>query len=236
MADTKRPFSNPLALAILVLLYERPMHPYEMATTMRERGKEKSIRLNYGSLYTVIEQLLPANFIAVREVLKEGRRPEKTVYEITPSGETELIDWMRELVSSPVKEYPMFEAAISLLPVLPPEEVTDLLEIRLGLLERTIKEFDEEERVCREMKLPRLFSLESEYYKALTLAEYKFSKDLLSDLKRDAGGLRSGWSKMRKHLLATRPEARQKDSALNAVRSAQSSVPKRKGNYERKNS
>src|SRR5215469_9022186 len=138
MTDSKRPFSNPLALAILVLLYERPMHPYEMATTMRERGKEHSIRLNYGSLYTVIEQLLRAEFIAVREVLKEGKRPEKTVYDITPAGEAELIDWMRELVSSPVKEYPVFEAALSLLPVLPPEEVIELLQIRLSLLQKTL--------------------------------------------------------------------------------------------------
>src|SRR5580658_907380 len=104
MTDNKRLFSNPLALAILVLLYERPMHPYEMATTMRERGKEKSIRLNYGSLYTIIEQLLREKFIAVREILKVGKRPEKTIYDLTPAGETELLGWMRELVSSPVKE------------------------------------------------------------------------------------------------------------------------------------
>ena len=81
----------------------------------------------------------------------------------------------------------MFEAALSLLPALPPEEVIALLEIRIGLLEKTIEEIDEEERICREMKLPRLFSLESEYYEAITLAEYEFSKDLLADLKRDAG-------------------------------------------------
>ena len=210
MTDTKRPFSNPLALAILVLLYERPMHPYEMAATLRERRKESSIKLNYGSLYTVIEQLLRENFIAVREVLKEGKRPEKTVYELRSLGEAELIDWMRELVSSPVKEYPMFEAALSLLPVLPPEEVIDLLAIRLGLLDKTIEEFDEQERICREMKLPRLFSLESEYYKAVTLAEYEFSKDLLEDLKRDAGKLRSSWTEMRKQLLAAKPGARKK--------------------------
>ena len=61
-----------------------------MATTMRERNKEQSIRLNYGSLYTIIEQLLREKFIAVREVLKEGKRPEKTVYDLTPEGETEL--------------------------------------------------------------------------------------------------------------------------------------------------
>jgi DNA-binding PadR family transcriptional regulator len=217
VTDNKRPFSNPLALAILVLLYERPMHPYEMATTLRERRKESSIKLNYGSLYTVIEQLLREKFIAVREVLKEGKRPEKTVYELRASGEAELIDWMRELVSSPVKEYPMFEAAISLLPVLPPEEVIDLLGIRIGLLEKTMEEIDKEDRMCREMKLPRLFSLESEYYKTTTLAEYEFSRDLLSDLKRDAGGLRSGWTEMRKQLLAAKAGARKKPAPLTAI-------------------
>ena len=218
MTDIKRPFSNPLALAILVLLYERPMHPYEMATTMRERRKESSIKLNYGALYTVIEQLLRENFISVREVLKEGKRPAKTVYELRAAGEAELIDWMRELVSSPVKEYPQFEAAISLLPVLPPEEVMDLLEIRIGLLEKTIEKIDEEDRMCREMKLPRLFSLESEYYKAITLAEYEFSKGLLSDLKRDAGKLRSGWAEMRKQLAAARSGARKRQSPLPTTR------------------
>jgi DNA-binding PadR family transcriptional regulator len=227
MTDTsKRPFSNPLALAILVLLYERPMHPYEMAATMRERHKESSIKLNYGSLYTVIEQLLREHFISVREVLKEGKRPEKTVYELTATGEVELVDWMRELVSSPVKEYPMFEAAISLLPVLPPEEVISLLEIRLGLLQRTLRECEQEERQCREMKLPRLFSLESEYFRAITQAEYKFSRDLLSDLKRDAGGMRSGWSEMRRKHLAEKSGRRRQKGPATAARKSQKKAGK----------
>src|SRR5579862_5917720 len=181
MTNIQRRLSNPLALAVLVLLYERPMHAYEMATTMRERGKEHSIRLNYGSLYTVIEQLLREKLIVVREVLRVGRRPEKTVYALTAEGQTELLDWMRELVSAPTKEYPQFEAALSLLPVLPPEEVADLLDIRLGLLQKTIDGFAEHDRVCREIHLPRLFSLETEYYKAITLAEYEFTKGLLAD-------------------------------------------------------
>jgi DNA-binding PadR family transcriptional regulator len=188
---------------------------------MRERHKESSIKLNYGSLYTVIEQLLREHFISVREVLKEGKRPEKTVYELTATGEVELIDWMRDLVSSPVKEYPMFEAAISLLPVLPPDEVISLLEIRLGLLQRTLHDCDEEERKCREMKLPRLFSLESEYFRAMTQAEYKFSKDLLSDLKRDAGGMRSGWSEMRRQHMAGKSGTRRKLEPFAATRKSQ---------------
>jgi hypothetical protein len=71
------------------------------------------------------------------------------------------------------------------------------------------------------MNLPRLFSLENEYFKALTVAEYKFSKDLLADIKRDAGGLRSGWTEMRKQLLAVKATARTKESAVTAIRKNQ---------------
>jgi len=227
---SERRFSNPLALAVLVLLYERPMHPYEMATTLRERGKEQSIKLNYGSLYTVIEQLLREQWIGVKEILKEGRRPEKTIYELKPAGETELIDWMRELVSSPVKEYPQFEAALSLLPALPPDEVVALLEIRLGLIEKRFAKYDDEARICREMKLPRLFSLETEYARGLLEAEYKFSKGLLEDIKHNAAGLTSGWAELRKIALKGRTAAAKK--AKNTEAAALAAAP---ANAQRKN-
>lgn len=200
MTDDKRRPSNPLALAVLVLLYERPMHPYEIACTLRERHKEASIKLNYGSLYTVIEQLQRERFIFPLETLREGKRPEKTVYELTSSGETELINWMRELVSDPVKEYPQFEAALSLIPALPPDEVVELLEIRVNLLKKVLENSGEEGRLCKAMKLPRLFSLEREYHSEMTRAECRFSEQLLADIKRDVGGLKSGWIELRKNL------------------------------------
>ena len=36
---------TPLALAVLNLLHERPMHPYEMQQLMRERGHDQVIKL-----------------------------------------------------------------------------------------------------------------------------------------------------------------------------------------------
>ena len=90
MSNLKRKVANPLALAVLVLLYERPMHPYEMAATLRERRKEESIKLRYGSLYTVIELLVKAGFIAQKKTTREGNRPERTVYEINKAGEAEM--------------------------------------------------------------------------------------------------------------------------------------------------
>ena len=180
------------------------MHPYEMATTLRERRKEASIKLNYGSLYTVIEQLQREKFIRALETMRDGKRPERTIYELTAEGESELIDWMRELVSDPAKEYPQFEAALSLIPVLPPEEVIELLQIRINLLSEELEGIQQEDRACAAMKLPRLFSIEREYHERIVQAERKFCTGLLLDIKRDAGGLKSGWTALRKGIGRTK--------------------------------
>src|SRR5688500_7230899 len=110
----KRKVANPLALAVLALLAYKPMHPYEMSSTLRERAKEQSIKLNYGSLYSVVDSLVWHKLIDVQETVREGRRPERTIYAITVPGRIELVDWLSELLSIPVKEYLQFEAALSL--------------------------------------------------------------------------------------------------------------------------
>src|SRR6184192_3789470 len=69
-----------LALSILELLDERPMHPYELASTMRERHQDEFIRLNFGSLYHTVDMLERNGWILPLEREKEGRRPERTIY------------------------------------------------------------------------------------------------------------------------------------------------------------
>ena len=118
----RRKVSNPLALAVLAELFAQPMHPYEMGRRLKEQGKDRDIKYNRGSLYMVVEQLTKAGFIAEHETVRDTQRPERTIYAITDAGRTELYDWMRELVATPVHEYPSFGVALSLLTVLPPEE------------------------------------------------------------------------------------------------------------------
>ena len=65
----KRP-ANALALAVLALLSEKPMHPYEISSTLRDRHKEDSIKINYGSLYAVVESLEKRGLIEARERLR----------------------------------------------------------------------------------------------------------------------------------------------------------------------
>lgn len=163
--------SNPLALAVLALLYERPMHPYEVAQTLRQRHKHESIRLNYGSLYGVVDGLERQRLVQARETVREGKRPERTVYGITERGIRELVDWMSELVSTPAKEYPQFEAALSLLPALPPDLAAELLEHRVLELDVILTQKRASLAATAEMGLPRLFVLEAEYAIAMLGAE-----------------------------------------------------------------
>src|SRR5215469_12615399 len=156
MADVKRKVANPLALAVLVLLYERPMHPYEMAATLKERRKEDSIKLRYGSLYTVIELLLARGFIRAKATSREGKRPERTVYVLTDAGREELFDWMRDLLRDPVKEYPQFEAGLCLMPVLPPEEAMALLRDRAAHLAGKIAQLETQLAEVARQGLPPL--------------------------------------------------------------------------------
>ena len=178
----KRKVANPLALAVLALLAEKPMHPYEMSSTLRERAKEQSIKLNYGSLYSVVESLQRHHLIEVHETVREGKRPERTVYAITETGRTELVDWLSELFSLPVKEFTQFEAALSLMPVLPPDQVARLLTTRRMRLEAEIVGTRAvlEEMASRGM--PYLFGIESDYAMTLREAELRFVDGLIGKI------------------------------------------------------
>ncbi len=178
---TRRKVSNPLALAVLTLLSERPMHPYEMSSTLRERHKHESIKLNYGSLYSVVEALQRHALIAVQEVVREGRRPERTVYQLTETGHQELVDWLSELLAIPVKEFTAFEAALSLLGALPPDDALRQLELRLGDL--TLQQRSQEAIAASVPGLPRIFRLEFEYTSALLTTELAFVRGLVADIR-----------------------------------------------------
>jgi DNA-binding PadR family transcriptional regulator len=210
MAKEKR--SNPLALAVLVLLYERPMHPYEMAATLRERHKEESIKLRYGSLYTVIESLEEAAFIHASRTSREGNRPERTTYELTVSGEIEMRDWLREILSSPMKEFPQFEAGLSLLPALPPDEAVDVLETRVEFLKKDAEQIKNGLQQTKTMGLPALFSIESEYRLGGIETELAFVQTLIGRLRKDGCGFLDEWTKWHVEKAAKKRKERKKKS------------------------
>ncbi len=187
---------NPLALAVLVLLYEEPMHPYQMSATLKQRRKEDSIKINYGSLYSVVESLLQRGLIEVRETVRSGNRPERTVYGITEAGTREMIEWLSELLSDPVKEFPQFEAALSLMPALPPDQAIDLLERRLETQRAKLEDGQKQLARIRDAGMPRLFAVEHEYEMAMVAAEVEFLSQLLADMRDGSFSGLDGWRRV----------------------------------------
>jgi DNA-binding PadR family transcriptional regulator len=180
---SRRRVSNPLALAVLSCLNERPMHPYEISTTLRTRGKEQSIKLNYGSLYAVVESLAKHLLIAPVETTREGRRPQRTVYEITEAGVAEHDDWLAELLSTPQREYTSLEAGLSLMAGLPPAEVARLLEERAERLRLELGGIEATHEAVAEMGVPRIFMVESEFRVHMLQAELGYVSGLAAEIR-----------------------------------------------------
>jgi DNA-binding PadR family transcriptional regulator len=184
----RRKLGNPLALAVMALLSERPMHPYEIAQVLRRRGKDQSIKIKYGSLYTVVQNLEKHGFVEVAGTQRQGLRPERTVYGLTEDGRRELHDWLAELVAVPAREYPLFPAALSLILVLPVDEADELLRQRAAELEAQAEAVDSElDALIKE--LPRVFLLETEYQLHMIRAEMEWVRSLREEL---AAGSLSG--------------------------------------------
>lgn len=166
------------------------MHPYEIAHTLRSRAKQESVRLNYGSLYGVVDSLERRGLIEVRDVVREGRRPERTVYGITPAGTREMTDWLGELLSVPAKEYPWFTAALSFIAALPPDDALAALRERRDALELMAAADAHQREAVDRLGLPRLFNLEAEYEHILRQAELTYLEGLIADIERgDLDGL-----------------------------------------------
>jgi DNA-binding PadR family transcriptional regulator len=182
MSDKPASFRNLWALTVLCLLRQGPMHPYEMQRLIRERKKDKFLDLKRGSLYNAIGRLRRAGLIEEVAKAREGRRPERTIYQITAAGRDELVVWLRELLAYPVHEPSGFFAAISLVVYLSPEDVLEQLGERAARLESEIAGLDAalEELIPR---IGRLVVLESEYTRVLRAAELGWVRSLIQELR-----------------------------------------------------
>lgn len=181
---SRRRVGNLLALAVLATLLQRPMHPYEMASVLKERGKGEQMQIKWGSLYTVVRNLEKHDLIQAIGSNRQGGRPERTIYQITDAGREELRDWVQELIKIPEQEYGRFAAGLSVLGVLSPEEAIALLEKRLALIGRDL----ERRRVAlaqHSREVPRLFLVEDEYQLAMREAEATWIRGLLAEMTGD---------------------------------------------------
>ncbi|MEW1862557.1 PadR family transcriptional regulator [Streptomyces sp. NPDC088194] len=179
----KRP-ANPLALALLGLLLEQPMHPHAMAVELRARQLDQYFKLTTGSLYDTVRVLVRDGWIEADGTEQVGARPARTVYRHTPQGRGHFTEWLDELIREPVQEFPRFLSAVSYLGALGRERAADALRARATALRAQVETREAAHRAAREEHgAPRLFVIEAEYAQAIARAELAWVERVAAEIE-----------------------------------------------------
>jgi hypothetical protein len=125
-----------------------------------------------------------------------------------------MIDWLSGLISTPAREFTGFEAALSLMGALPPDEVIRLLDIRVSSLQAKQQSLD---AIIAGMPadFPRMFMIETEFQLSLVTTELEFVRMVLHDLRTDQLSGIKFWRRMHE-LRATEAGPQEVEAALRA--------------------
>ena len=167
-------------LAALGALLERPMHPYQLAGVLAGRG----VPANRGSLYDTLEATTRAGWTEPLPAQRDGARPQRTPYALTPAGQAELARRLDRQVRVPRREFPEFLGAVSHLGVLGPERAADGLTERAGRLAALIADCQQRLDEALAGTVPRLFVIEADYALAMLRAERDWVLALAEDINR----------------------------------------------------
>jgi DNA-binding PadR family transcriptional regulator len=172
-----------IALGALALLEERPMHAYEMQRILHDRRHDFAEGKTRG-LYRAIDELESLGWAEPVETSREGRRPERTVYSITPAGREALGDWLFDLLERPIAEYPTFGVAVGLLAHLDQDRALAALQRRAVSLRAHLAASEAGmAAVVEELHLPRIVHLDREHERALVEAELRWVLSIIADIR-----------------------------------------------------
>ena len=174
---------SPLAMVVLSLLAEAPMHAYRMQQLIKERHKDEVVNVaQRNSVYQTIDRLQRASLIQVAHTAREERRPERTVYEITPAGLATLHQWLRDMLATPAREFPDYPAALAFLPILPVDEVVMALRQRVTVLADRLAAASATLADAATWLHP-VFLVEDDYRTAMTRAELDWTRSLIGRIE-----------------------------------------------------
>lgn len=155
--------SNPelVELSVLGFLCERSRHPYDMARVLRQRGHDAFLRGLPRSLYHAVDALLASGDVEAAETLRDGARPERTVFRATEAGRAAFRMRLLHLLATP-SDQPTFYAALAHLPGVGADDAKEALGARLDGIADAIAATT---RIlaAAEGELPRLVLVEVEY-------------------------------------------------------------------------
>jgi DNA-binding PadR family transcriptional regulator len=178
------PTLTPLGISVLALLSERPMHPYEMYRLLVERHEDKIVKVRPGSLYHTVDRLAENALVEATGTERDGGRPERTTYCVTPAGRAALGDRIRTLLATPINEFPVFPVALAESHNLPRHEVVDLLSTRVAHLDATVGDIATALDAAAATGVEEAFTLSGRYVHELLTTELRWLTCLIGRLER----------------------------------------------------
>ncbi|MFI0371330.1 PadR family transcriptional regulator [Actinomadura sp. 1N219] len=178
---------TPLALTVLRMLCDGPMHPYEMQQRIRDHAYDQAVKITHGALYHSVERLAGAGLIEPLETSREGRRPERTVYAVTTAGRDAAHIRLAELLARPTEEFPLYGTALAFINLLPETEVARQLRHRAVALEALLAGHQTAHDALLKTGLERYKLIDQEWLINRVRAELDFTRSLADDL--DTGRL-----------------------------------------------
>ncbi|MEV0290540.1 PadR family transcriptional regulator [Kribbella sp. NPDC050820] len=162
---------TPLAISVLALLNERPMHAYEMYQLLIARQNDRIVKVRPGSLYHTVERLAGQNYVRATGTERAGNRPERTTYEITPDGNEALRRRVETGLEKYVYEYPLFPVVLSEAHNLDVEDALLRFRRRVADLDDWLAELDEAIATARAEGVHEPYWLGGAYVRAQLAAE-----------------------------------------------------------------
>jgi DNA-binding PadR family transcriptional regulator len=169
-----------LGISVLALLRTRPMHGYEMFQTLIARRDDRIVKVRPGSLYHVVSRLAEEKLIRPTGTGRDGKRPERTTFEITQAGTAALTERVRELVATPVNEFPQFVVALAEIHHLDTHTAVAAVRSRISALDDSVAEL----RALQDASTaPGIHLVALEYLLATTQAKVTWLREFVDSLQ-----------------------------------------------------
>ncbi len=156
--------ANSLVLPVLGLLIERPAHSYELTARLDERYAQLATQRS--SVTTLLKSLAAAGLVRAQRQTRVGKRPRRTVYELTDAG----VEDFRERVAAQLEQAPAastrFTLALAYVGILPRRQAATVLRKRLVLRHRERQAIPPLPRGMAEVHM-----IEADYWKVVLATE-----------------------------------------------------------------
>jgi DNA-binding PadR family transcriptional regulator len=174
---------TPLAIAVLALLNEQPMHAYEMYQLLLTRKNDRMVKLRPGSLYHTVERLAGHELVRATGTERAGNRPERTTYAITAAGQKALTERVRTGIEKYEYEYPLFPVVLSEAHNLDVEDALARFRERVAHLDAAVAELDEMLGAAEARDVPEAFWMGGDYVRTQQVSERDWLQNLINRIE-----------------------------------------------------